>query len=250
MSSSKKLRERLFVEHFRAAYSDFPEGDIFDSESPDFLIYAYDRTVGIEIVEFFRGQSSQGSALHQEVLRKRFTKAAQQQYVAVNNMPVLVTLSWSANRQLSKRIVPDLAAYAARLVAQWTTQLAQDEEYGELKIGWESLQGTPLEDLLNYIKIRRFPGAKTFWSTPEAGFIGVSASELQAIISSHDAKVDKYLEHCDSVWLLIVSEGYFMASTLSWDEDVVRHAFDFKFNRVFIYDFQDHRVQMLARDSI
>ena len=50
----KKKQERALLDQFKLAYSDFPKGKIFASESPDFILKPNrKRTIGIELIQLF-----------------------------------------------------------------------------------------------------------------------------------------------------------------------------------------------------
>lgn len=52
--SKKKKKERALLDQFKLAYSDFPKGKIFASESPDFILNPNrKRTIGIELIQLF-----------------------------------------------------------------------------------------------------------------------------------------------------------------------------------------------------
>src|ERR1035438_1673861 len=52
--TKKKRVERAYVEEARRASSVIPYGDLVAHENPDFLLYADDRTIGLEVTELCR----------------------------------------------------------------------------------------------------------------------------------------------------------------------------------------------------
>ena len=51
MISSKSIKERIVLDHFRSCYSEFPKGKISQTESPDFILKISPRiSIGIELV--------------------------------------------------------------------------------------------------------------------------------------------------------------------------------------------------------
>ena len=57
----KKHRELSFLNEFRTLIPDFPRGQVRPADPPDFLIVDAGRVVGIELVDYVRGDASGGS---------------------------------------------------------------------------------------------------------------------------------------------------------------------------------------------
>ena len=57
MNNDKKKRERRFLDEFIQLYPAFPIGKVKCHESPDFLIELETQMLGIEIIDFVRGQN-------------------------------------------------------------------------------------------------------------------------------------------------------------------------------------------------
>jgi hypothetical protein len=80
-------------------------------------------------------------------------------------------------------------------------------------------------------------------SAPETSF-----DELQQEIAIKDAKVEKYLEQCSSVWLLIVVGGRYIATMADFPKDLPAHPFQFRFERVLIYNRVTLNIIALTRE--
>src|SRR5690349_5872798 len=107
---NKKQLEREVIERFRQEYPDFPRGKIVDFEEPDFLIGDSPNKIGIEVVEYVRGQGPQGSALRQlEVHRNQVVERATRIFEENIGVPLMVHCHWHSSKSLTRAEVDDLA---------------------------------------------------------------------------------------------------------------------------------------------
>ena len=74
------------------------------------------------------------------------------------------------------------------------------------------------------------------------GFIELQIDELQGLIASKDAKVQEYLRHCETAWLIIVADGQYISSNAELPPEVRQHAYKSQFERVLFYDRFSQRV--------
>jgi hypothetical protein len=56
---SKKDYELLHLHQFKRAFDDFPDGEIIESESPDFIIDAGSERICIEVTKIYKSNSFQ-----------------------------------------------------------------------------------------------------------------------------------------------------------------------------------------------
>ena len=78
MTNSKKARERQLFDEVAQMYPEFPEGEIIEGESPDFQIHQDTRVIGVEIVDYVRGQNKGESVeWRNEVLWQKVANVAQ-----------------------------------------------------------------------------------------------------------------------------------------------------------------------------
>ena len=109
---SKKDRERYFLEKFAANYPEFPAEEIVDSERPDFLIKQDTKVIGIEVVEYIRGQNQKKGGSKErsnEELWKRVAKEAKKKFEAKYNIPLLVYFNWDERHILRNSEISRLA---------------------------------------------------------------------------------------------------------------------------------------------
>jgi hypothetical protein len=93
--TKKKRVERAYVEEARRASSVIPYGDLVAHENPDFLLYADDRTIGLEVTELCReNPRAEGAML------ARVADRAKDRYNALApNEPVEVSASFAPRMQ-------------------------------------------------------------------------------------------------------------------------------------------------------
>jgi hypothetical protein len=233
----KKVIERHYLDAFRRAYPEFPPGSIEDSENPDFLVRAPWRTVGIEVIEYVRGQGERGGspALRREELGYAVQRKATARYAARWAMPVQVWFSFDRQAPLGK---VGLGAVASALV-DVVAHAVPPTSPGGTDLHAEDFEGTALEGIIHSVRVLRWPGVQSscWMYMPGASFVSVPPEEFQALINTKDTKVDAYLANCDHVWLLIVARGGLsLARTATPMDAVRRHVFRSRFHRVFFLD--------------
>jgi hypothetical protein len=87
---------------------------------------------------------------------------------------------------------------------------------------------------------------QVLWSSIDAGFISVPATELQQLIEVKNEKVANYLQRCDEVWLLIVADGGYISSTADLPEDTEQVQIRSAYRKVLFYDRPNQRVATLT----
>ena len=86
--SDKKARERLFLNEVVTLYPDFPFGSIINTERPDFLIMNNSQVIGIEVVDYIRGQNSGESVYRRnEILWQKVADTARAEFEAIHSDP-------------------------------------------------------------------------------------------------------------------------------------------------------------------
>ncbi|MGD2205655.1 MAG: hypothetical protein PVH17_02645 [Anaerolineae bacterium] len=244
--TSKKARERLALTEIAKIYPDFPSGTIVACERPDFLILQDRQTVGIEIVNYIRGQSDEGSDIRRnEILWKKVSDETRTRFSETHSEPLVVNFFWYPQRLLSKSEIEQLADSAASIVADNIPEAL----FAQIRVDGIQLAGTPLEKYVCAIVIMRVRNEQqSLWSSPSAGWIELLPEELEDLILSKDAKVNEYLQRCSRVWLVIVADGQHISSTAELPGEIRQHQIQSQFERILFYDRLNHRVFALASD--
>ena len=244
---NKKERERAFLREVKRIDPEFPSGQVVDSESPDFIIDLTPKVLGIEIVEYVRGQNSGESALRRrEVVGQKTINRAKDEFYKSSDVPLYIIFSWYPHRYPRQSEITELANVTVRAIQNNIPQ----NLFESILIPNSSFDGTPLEKFVRSIRITRVRNeGQILWSSIESGFIGAAASEIQAIISSKNEKVKQYKTKCDHTWLIIVADGWHISSTANLEEDALNYEYHSEFDRVIFYDHQEHKIKDLIISS-
>ena len=243
--NAKKALERQFLAKAAALYPNFPPGSIIDAERPDFLTSSDSRITGIEVVNYVRGQHSGGSDHRRnEVLWQQITDEARRKFESNNPDPLMVHFSWYSNRYPRKAEVPAIAANVAEVVERHVPKTI----FARTQISGDDFIHTLAHTYLDSIHVTKVRNARqTIWAPIGAGFISVSAPELQGISTSKGYKVRQYLQKCDEVWLLIVADGRYTSSTGELlEEEARRVESPTLFQEVLFYDRPNKMILSLA----
>lgn len=231
---NKKGRERKFLDEVAHIYPAFPVGEIIGTETPDFLIKQDTNIIGIEIVDYIRGQNKGESAERRnEVLWQKVADTAKEMFELKHNVPLLVHFHWNKHHSLSLSEISSLANVVVQLVENHIpTQL-----FEQIRIGSEELDGTLLENLNHSITITRVRNDKqSLWSFISSGFTEVQTDEIQYLIDVKNDKAQEYLRHCDEIWLIIVADGKYISSNIDLPEAARDNVYISLFEQVLLYD--------------
>jgi hypothetical protein len=234
MTENKKIRERRFLDEFSNNYPEFPEGEIVDSESPDFLIKQKERIVGVEIVDFIRGQDKGESAdRRNEVLWQKIADEARKRFEAKSDIPLMVHFFWNNRYTLRQSEISQLADNAVSLIEK----SVPEKLFESIRIGNDELDETLLEKVCHFITVCRVRNEKqSLWSFISSGWTEVQTNEIQHLLDSKNEKVADYLRNCNTVWLIIVADGRYISSNIDITSVAISHTYKTSFEKVFVYD--------------
>lgn len=249
VNAGQKKKERDLLLEFKTLYSEFPNGEIDDDESPDFLISGDEGSIGIEIEEYIRGQKmgkgSGGSPIRQvENNQSEFLRVAQNIYQAKQLEPLIVDFSWYGNKHVDHKDIRLLAEYVVGLIVA----ILPLNTSSQVRIGREQFDDTPLEEYLSSIFLSKPVGLKSSkWNNYGTAFWGLGIDEIENLISSKERKIHQHLEKCSQVWLLIVADGEQTSSTVDFSNDQFTRIFQTKFSKVFLYDRPRQKIEILSK---
>src|SRR6266540_4856916 len=229
--SLQKERERWQLERFKISCVDFPSGLITPGEEPDFLIGGGSGVVGIELTDLYRTDSDDRLPRQaSEGLRDQIVKRAQRIYERLSGPEVWVSVHFSPYAKLRKSLVPGLATKLATIVAA-----AGLGVNGNVNLEDESdAPGFP--DEFSMFNIRRLQVlTKGFWTAPDAAFVpDCEPNEIQQIIDKKNKRVPSYHRKCQTMWLLIVIDGFALSSTVNVPDATRIHVYRSGFDRTFV----------------
>lgn len=231
----KKSRERTLLKELRPKVPGFPQGEITDSEGPDFLVRGEDgETVGIELVDYVRGQSENGSPLRQdESLRARILTEAKSRFESEDEaLSLEVHFSWFPRVHLKKDFITSLASQITTLVRTNIPPNVHDMVCIDAREFPKPLN----RYLRRIILVRLHETTSSHWSSVGAGWIAVSLEEIQSLINAKGQKLADYRKNCDKVWLVIVADGKSISSQVDLPADIHKFPIETDFDEIIFWD--------------
>jgi len=235
-----KAREEHYLQRVIQLSGNFPNASPRQTEAPDF-IFDGNVCIGVELTDYIRPLVNSSITLRTvESLHERVAREGRRLFEEQHSVPLWVTMHWNPTYRLSKAEAQSLAAELASLIAQ----SLPDEPNGSVAIDDNTHGDRPIFRAIFRIHVRRLkPGTTGVWWPTEAGFVGVSGSEIQRILDGKESLIAKYLEKCDCVWLVIVADGIRISSTVELelgDQNLIT-----SFERVYFYDGASGQVLQL-----
>lgn len=236
--SKKKTKELVYLEEVRQLFSDFPKGEIVAQESPDFVIKSPSGNIGIELVEFVRGQNRGGQNERKiEQDREKILRLAQAKFESHNQVPLYVITSWTFKNPHTYDEIDLLANALVEIIEKKMPM----EAYKWVKLDYDFLFSTPLSNYCDSILFVRLIDGISHWVALEVGFVGLSKEDIDHLIEKKAKKLPEYSKGCDKVWLVIVCEGKHISSTVN-PTNVVTQKFDYPFNKLLLYLHDEKKV--------
>jgi len=237
---NKKALELHWVSSFQNKFVECPRSTPVSSESPDFLFS--DNNLGIEVVEFIRGQGRAGAICRErEAVRSRIIQEAQLSFEVQQRQALWVMVFWRNEEHPKRAEQKRLSQEIHRLIVSRVS-----EEGSSWHIKAEHLDTPLLKRHLFGIDIRRLKNAgKGCWKWPDAGFVGENINAIQALLNGKNVKVNDYRKACKTIWLLIIASTGRVSSKLHPGDPLAAVLFETAFDRVFIYDAFSESVEEL-----
>jgi hypothetical protein len=239
---AKKNWETRYLEKVKSLYPAFPQGTIIPHEEPDFLISNAEDRVGIEMVQYVRGQSKRGSRTRwHEELHDEIVDLAKAKFEAQSAIPLSVHLHWFHHQELR--------GDDAHWISEELNRLVGNYEAIEINEGvsFEPDYREKVSDFIAHVSIRRRTSGKSVWSSVEVGPAEASGSEVRDLISAKNLKVKSYLRHCTKIWLVIVADGQRISSSGGLNDRDRLLRFESEFDKLLYYDGDTKSLFELAK---
>jgi hypothetical protein len=94
----------------------------------------------------------------------------------------------------------------------------------------------PLPAQIEYLWIDDGQGESQWGVSRSGGILVMGEDRIQSEIDVKDAKVAKYRNECDELWLLLVSGGASPSTALRLPDDIDELQFTTRFDRVFYFN--------------
>lgn len=226
--------ERKIVELLLRSLPDAPEGVLKDNKWPDFLLQSSEAIVGIEVTELFEERPAEGgqTAAREFGQVQVVLKKAQDESQARSLPPVQVIVEFAGGSIPDKRS----GALAMQLVDLVSVALPPSDGSATLEQSYGPHPTLPPEvERIDIYRPRSL--SRHCWSPIDAGFARNNLVEhLQARIDAKRAKYHRYVNYCDTCWLVIYSSGLPGVSLFSPTEPLAAGEFSSPFARIFYLD--------------
>ncbi len=241
---SKKDIEVAYLERFRHAMHDFPEGRIEPSEEPDFLVWRPDSILGIELTEMHR-ENSAGASPQQarESMRQRVINRAQELYVANACSPVHVSVFLRESVHIKRSEVELLASQICELaIRNCPRPNSSSEEF------YEETNRAYFPNVVNNIRVHRLDAiTETHFSSPGSTWVAsLAQSDVERTLLSKNRKYPAYRKKCDEAWLVINADIGSMSTWFQFDSPSLSGTFETDFERVFVFRHFGRKLHELA----
>lgn len=232
MDKRKKNAERVFLNRFKELFTEFPQGNIKESEEPDFLVDIENGILGIEITEMYRTPESGNPILQeQESLRKQLANLSKDLFDQKKLNPIFVSLHFNQVNPLKKKNLNSIAQKTIDLVIQ---NIPKNDNSVILKVA-NNPENFPNE--LQAIIIFEHKISSSTWDVANSGWgYDLTTDEIQEVIDKKNKKTSNYKlkNNCEKLWLLIVTSGYNISTTMNYLENIKQHHFNSNFDRLFV----------------
>jgi len=183
----------------------FPQARAADHESPDFLVKASNRTIGIEMQEFIQGAGPEGAeARKAESIRDKIMAMAKRAFESRYPGTHLYVYGHWRRDPIDPRLTRELADHLADLVATLIPQREPGQVMTRRDASYPELEGFGLADHLSNLDVHRYSRATYgLWASPEAGMVSRDLADLKNQITAKAAKLELYRQSCNEIWLVM-----------------------------------------------
>ena len=249
MDQRKKEMERFFLNRFKELFPEFPLNQLKDSEEPDFIVIIENEILGIEITELYRTPINNEPILQeQESLRNQLANKSCEFYEQIESHPIIVTLHFNSTKFLKKKNLENIAKNILDLVLQNEPDIGKNIILKSLNYP----KSFPQE--LNAISIFKYKLIKeNFWTVANSGWgHKLTIDEIQNRIDIKNKKIKNYKtkNNCSKLWLLIVSSGYNISTTMDFPDDIKQNLFKSNFDRLFILNDMKEVIELKKESNI
>lgn len=235
-----KERERRYFELVRRCV-DLPVEPLREAETPDFIVGAPPRAVGVEITEYHY-PAERGSRSFQEIqsLKERIVERAEALYAADGGAALYLTAIFGRHGSLSKKAVPRIARALADAVS--AVDVPRTVAAGKLEIPRERL---PREIAKAWV-FSSVDGHDRLWRANHIGWVqSIQPEHVQAELDRKEPVAAPARRECDEVWLVIVHNSA-RGAPCELDEDAFKQCYRSSFDRVLWLDSHGPRARDLS----
>ncbi len=246
MQPDKKQLEILLIQYFKDCYSDFPKGKIIPSESPDFIVTLKSKnSLGIELTRLnpLNAKLPDAEELLKKGIREEIVLLAKSLFEDTNSHKLFVKFLFSENMPIHQESTVSKAAQLANIIRQIVEGKSEESFFRH------SLHVENLPDGVESLLVVNHPEMKTsVWE--RSNNLGVSenvVADIREAIHKKDEKLKHYQkQRLNYYWLLITTDRLRGVKTYNLSEKIMNHAFESRFQHVFLFDLIKSKVFQLV----
>jgi hypothetical protein len=212
--------------------------------APDVLFHEGGKQIGVELTTSVTDKQARGV---EEGVEKMVIHA-KRRFEASGGPPLLVGISWKEDARPERAARKRIETALSELVNQHQPSIGCETE-----LRWSEIPDS-LQSFVYRVDIRRWPNLRHgLWQSPKATVVQQRRQdEITERLAAKDAKVTKYREHCDELWLLLYAEGNKHSSWWQLSDEAALKTYSSQFDRVFVLaDFPRRVVELrLTRQAI
>jgi len=227
-----KESESFYLSKFQELCPNFPPGQIYPDERPDFRIRGANGDVGIEVTNFYREMSSNTRPTLQarRSTRHKIIEEAKRIY-DLKGLPLLVAhVHFDFDFHCGQS---EVHAFGERLAHLAECSVREHKLPCMWRCDEIQLKGVHLLDIRYTTK-----NPESRWSAPFASFVPkVSPAQLQCILDKKSKLCAEYRKKCVEVWLVIVMDRFDPSSFSLIPQRIQDHAFAHDFESAFLFHY-------------
>lgn len=242
-------KERLESSHFkvfRARVADFPEGEVWHEDAPDFWIHAANGVLGVEhcLVHIPTLDPSRTPLRAIESQTDDILASAQEHAELRGMRPVQATFRFARYSTLKKAQRTEIARSIANTVHEVVLEMDDSQPFSSTVMRRSEDPRLPAALVSAHITLLP-PESRHFWRCARAGWAVEDCVDLIQHAIDEKAKLyQSYLAQCQECWLLMVAELR-PSSFIHPDQQTLDHVFQGPFGRAYFMDMAEQVVHRL-----
>lgn len=235
----KKRIESKHFKGFRKLLVDFPEGEVWHEDSPDFLIYTNDGLVGVEHRQLFQPDHPEKNSIQARESQVDELLAIAQEHAELRGMPPIhISLFFSKQMKSGLNKKQKLALGRDTATAVYKNLPNESET---LELDYSNCHRLGFPDEVDHVFLSRYDGDDQHrWRSIEAGKpISDCRDALQKAICEKAQRLPSYrhTQNLTECWLLIVANGLNPSSFFEPNELSTNHMYTSPFDRTYFFNF-------------
>lgn len=246
-----KAAERQILAHFKTQVPELAGATVDDkAERPDFVCTLPNRTIGVELTEFYHGKAPKGSVSQAgyEAFQERVVAAAQPIFEANNNgMPLYVSVGFY-DQVIAER--PEALAQGIAETVTNNVPATPVTDPSSVIVRDRQLQAE-LQPWVATILMMRFARNNVrLWRRDVSGSqIEGDVAAITADIAAKEADIPNY-RPANEYWLLIYASGRMLASTMMLSPMALVQTYSTTFDRVYVQDTAGQVLQLTTQPAV